>query len=123
MRVRPGCASFRYMHALPLLPPNAGPKSRPNCSTAFSQAVAMQQVLLADALKPETPPRERAQVACAWERLEERKRILRMKPKPKDVEVAAPASKCGRMLMHIAASEEPDVTPPAKAAPLPANGS
>ena len=47
----------------------------------------MQRVLLADALKPETPPRERAQVACAWERLEERKRILRMKPKPKDVEV------------------------------------
>jgi hypothetical protein len=44
-------------------------------------------MLLADALKPETPPRERAQVACAWERLEERKRILRMKPKPKDMDV------------------------------------
>lgn len=49
----------------------------------------MQQVLLTDALNPETPPRERAQVACAWERLEERKRILRMRPKPKDVDVSA----------------------------------
>ena len=75
------------MHAAPLLPPNAGPKSRPKCSTAFSQAVAMQRMLLADALKPETPPRERAQVARAWAELEERKRILRMKPKPKDVDV------------------------------------
>jgi hypothetical protein len=49
----------------------------------------MQQMLLADALKPETPPRERAQVACAWEKLEERKRILRMRPKPKDIAVDA----------------------------------
>jgi hypothetical protein len=49
----------------------------------------MQRVLLADALKPETPPRERAQVACAWEKLEERKRILRMRPKPKDIDVDA----------------------------------
>jgi len=75
-----------HMHAEPLLPPNAGPKSRPGCSTALSQAVAMQQMLLADALKPETPPRERAQVACAWEKLEERKRILRMRPKPRDID-------------------------------------
>jgi hypothetical protein len=75
------------MHAAPLLPPNAGPKSRPKYSTAYSQAVAMQQMLLADALKPETPPRERAQVARAWAELEERKRVLRMKPKPRDVDV------------------------------------
>ena len=46
----------------------------------------MQRMLLADALKPETPARERAQVARAWCELEERKRILKMKPKPKDVD-------------------------------------
>src|SRR5438552_1359327 len=84
-----GCSIRSYMHAVPLLPANAGPKSRPNCSTAYSQAVAMQHVLLADALKPETPPRERAQVARAWCELEERKRILKMKPKPRDVAVDA----------------------------------
>lgn len=74
------------MQAAPLLPPNAGPKSRPNCSTAFSQAVAMQRMLLADALSPKTPARERAQVARAWKDLEEQKRILRMKPAPKAVD-------------------------------------
>jgi hypothetical protein len=55
--------------------------------TAFSQAIAVQRVLLADALKAETTATARAQVARAWEVLEERKRILRMKPKPKYVDV------------------------------------
>src|SRR5438094_130638 len=82
-----------YMHGAPLLSPYAGPKSRPNCSTAFSQAVAMQRMLLADAMKPETPARERAMVARAWSELEERKRILRMKPKPKDVDVSEKSRK------------------------------
>jgi hypothetical protein len=47
----------------------------------------MQRVLLNDALKPETPPRERAQVARAWKELEELKRNMKMKPNPKPVEV------------------------------------
>lgn len=81
------------MHAAPLLPLNAGARSRPKCSRAFSQAIAMQDMLFADALKPETPPRERAQVARAWAELEERKRILKMKPKPKDVAVDKPIRK------------------------------
>jgi hypothetical protein len=48
----------------------------------------LQHALFKDAMNPKTPARERAQVACAWERLEERKRILRMKPKPKDLDVS-----------------------------------
>lgn len=64
---------------------NLALKSKPKKSKAFADAVALQQMLMKDALNPETPARERAQVACAWEKLEERKRILRMKPKPKDV--------------------------------------
>lgn len=48
----------------------------------------MQRMLLADALKPETTAPARAQVARAWCELEERKRILRMKPKPKDADVS-----------------------------------
>jgi hypothetical protein len=43
-------------------------------------------MLLNDALAPKTPPNMRAQVACAWEKLEERKRILKMKPKPRDLD-------------------------------------
>ncbi len=48
----------------------------------------MQWALLLDVLNLKTEPRQRTQVAHAWERLKERKRILRMKPKPKDVDVA-----------------------------------
>ena len=100
------------MQAAPLLPPNAGPKSRPKCSTAFSQAVAIQRVLLADALSPETTASARAQVARAWEVLEERKRILRMKPKPKDVDVSARAkskSPCSQrpLVLEDAFEEDP----------------
>ncbi|MGO8928292.1 MAG: hypothetical protein ACLQU3_15600 [Limisphaerales bacterium] len=51
----------------------------------------MQDVLAKDALDPETTPSARAQVARAWEVLEERKRILRMKPKPKDIDVTPKA--------------------------------
>ncbi len=75
------------MHAVPLLPPIAGPKSRPKCSTAFSQAVAIQRVLLDDALNPKTTASARAQLARAWCELDERKRIIRMKPKPRDTDV------------------------------------
>ncbi len=52
----------------------------------LSQLVAIQDMLMADILNPETSARERAQCACAWERIEDRKRIHRMKPKPRDVD-------------------------------------
>jgi hypothetical protein len=63
-------------------------------------------MLYADAVNPATPPRERAQVACAWERLEERKRILRMKPKPRDVDVSK-ANAAKRAHALLAMPEEP----------------
>jgi len=43
-------------------------------------------VLLRVGLDPKTDGRVLAQVAVAWEKLEERKRILRMTPKPKDLD-------------------------------------
>jgi len=60
---------------------------KPGRRGAVSQILKMQDVLAKDALDPETTPSARAQVARAWEVLEERKRILRMKPKPKDIDV------------------------------------
>jgi hypothetical protein len=60
---------------------------KPGRRGALSQILQMQGVLAKDALDPKTTPSARAQVARAWEVLEERKRILRMKPKPKDIDV------------------------------------
>lgn len=42
---------------------------------------------------PETTPSALAQLARAWSELEERKRILRMKPKPKDIDVSPEANR------------------------------
>jgi hypothetical protein len=74
------------MHAPPLLPPNAGPKSRPNCSKAFSQAVYLQRLMIEDASNAGVKPVVRAALARAWCELEDSKRKLRMKPLPKSVD-------------------------------------
>ena len=54
----------------------------------FNQACVLQQIAFSLASKPTTKPAEVAQLMRAWEALEERKRILRMKPKPKDLDVS-----------------------------------
>jgi hypothetical protein len=57
----------------------------------YSQALELQELLLSDARNPGVKATARAQVARAWDVLEERKRVLRMKPKPKDVDVSQDA--------------------------------
>ena len=52
---------------------------RPSSS---AQIIRMQATLLADTLNPKTSPADRAKCAQAWERLEERLRIIRGKPLP-----------------------------------------
>lgn len=42
---------------------------------------------MAEEKSPKLKPSELCSLAKAWETIEERKRILRMKPKPKDIEV------------------------------------
>lgn len=49
---------------------------------ALSQIIAMQANLYRIAVDSSLEPKECAQAALAWERLEERKRILRGKPMP-----------------------------------------
>lgn len=51
----------------------------------YRQAVQLQRLLVKLIENPETKPRDAASCACAWERLEERKRILKMRPKPRDL--------------------------------------
>jgi hypothetical protein len=63
-------------------------KSRP-----YHKALELQELVLAAAKKETTTPSALAQLARAWSDLEDRKRILRMKPKPKDVDVSEKARK------------------------------
>lgn len=58
------------------------PRMKPGRRGAVLQLLDMQRFLVADALNPDTTPAARAQVARAWEVLEERKRILRGRPLP-----------------------------------------
>ncbi len=54
----------------------------------LAQLRRMQRIIYTDCLAPETDKRERAQLALAWERLEERKRVMCGIPLPKPVDVA-----------------------------------
>ena len=54
---------------------------------AYHEVLELQRLLMAQARDPKMSARTLSLVACAWERLEERKRIMRMRPKPKDVDV------------------------------------
>ncbi len=56
----------------------------------YHQACELQDLMLRDARDDKTTPSQRAQLARAWSELEERKRILRMRPKPKDIDVSKP---------------------------------
>ena len=55
----------------------------------YLQAVQMQSFLLEDAINPTTKPSDRAQVARAWDVLEDRKRVLKGKGAPKPVDTVA----------------------------------
>jgi len=63
------------------LPQNRKPRSHP-----LAQIVDMQDQLLRAVLDPETEPQKKAQCACAWEKLEDRKRILKGIGAPKPVD-------------------------------------
>lgn len=66
---------------------------------SLSDLLAMQRVLKAHVLNPAIEPRQAAQCACAWERLEERRRILRNRPLPGQLRPElAPKPKRARLL-------------------------
>lgn len=56
--------------------------------TPYNEAVELQDIALRDCRDAKTPPHIRAALMRAWCDLEERKRILRMKPLPKSVDVS-----------------------------------
>lgn len=53
----------------------------------------MQRIIVADVLNPNTKPSDRAQLARAWDCLADRKWVLKMKGKPKPVDVSKQAPK------------------------------
>lgn len=53
----------------------------------YHTACKIQNKILAQMDAPKLTPKDLAALTSAWERLEERKRILRMKPAPKAVDV------------------------------------
>lgn len=78
-------------HPRPVLP-SAIPKSCHHRSrqrlSPISQLVDIQWVIYCHAVNPKTKAGECASLARAWTDLEERKRIMRMKPAPKAVDVS-----------------------------------
>lgn len=54
----------------------------------YHRALKIQDALYADAVNPNTKPSDRAQLARAWDVLEDRKRIIRMIPAPKPADAA-----------------------------------
>jgi hypothetical protein len=57
---------------------------------AFYEAKAIQAVILQRIMDPKVESKDLGHLARAWDVLEERKRIMRMQPKPRDMDVVRP---------------------------------
>ena len=66
----------------PGAPVNGTTRIRPGRRTALRQALELQERVFAEGIKLEVKPMELAQLARAWDCLEDRKRILRGRPLP-----------------------------------------
>ena len=70
-----------------------------NYGKAYKEARALQEVLFAVVLNAETPAKEKAACARAWDTLEDRKRELRGKPKLATVKVPPKSSRPSSMAL------------------------
>lgn len=59
----------------------------------YHDACALQRLLMSAAESGTTKPSDLAQVARAWDVLEERKRVMRMKPAPRPIDTTKLATK------------------------------
>jgi hypothetical protein len=60
---------------------------------SYRHCLETERLLMADLRKPDTTPAARAQLARALDCILERKRILRMKPAPKPIDVSVKAKR------------------------------
>ena len=66
----------------PTPPANSSVRIRPGKRNSLRQALQLQQRVFEEGTKPGVEPRDLAQLARAWDCLEDRKRILRNRPLP-----------------------------------------
>ena len=66
----------------------------------LAQLRRLQRVLFRAATTDQVDNREAAQLALAWERLEERKRVLTMRPAPKPIDVQPRKPRQSRQQSH-----------------------
>jgi hypothetical protein len=58
------------------------PNTHRKYPNAYQEAVGMQAVIMQDILNPDTPKALRPRLVEAWDKLEDRKRVLRNRPLP-----------------------------------------
>lgn len=90
-----------------------GKATHPKRKHSYQVALELQQLLLEDCRRKDTKPAVRAVCARTWEILEERKRVLRMKPLPKSVDVSQ-AKEQRRLARAARKPPEPNWTEPSK---------
>lgn len=66
---------------------DALPKTRPMYAEDYATAQELQRIIIERLKNPKTDSLRVAALATAWDRLAERKRILKMRPKPADMPV------------------------------------
>jgi hypothetical protein len=88
------------------------PKTRPQRAKPVIQAIKLQDILFKIAHSGEITPAALAQVARAWCELEDTKRDIQMKPRPKPVDVAQmEAAKAKRKAPAKGFSETAEIKP------------
>ena len=80
---------------------NLGPKP-------ILQAIELQAIAMRDCRDEKTAPHIRAALMRAWCDLEERKRILRMKPKPRDIDVSKPRKSSRKPAAFVELPQAPE---------------
>ena len=89
-------------------PVNSATRIRPGRRNALKQLLDIQRRLYETSQDRKVTASALAQVARAWSELEERKRILRMKPAPKPVDVSMQAGKSKRRPVPVRGFFEPE---------------
>lgn len=87
------------------------PKTRPQRAKPVTQAYALQDILFVAAHSEDITPSALAQVARAWCELEDTKRDIQMKPRPKPVDVAELARSKHRKQPRSSFTEQPQAKP------------
>jgi hypothetical protein len=72
-----------------VLAENRSPKSRPHHSQSYLQLREIQGILWNHLISPDVTPSDFKQLAHAWCKMEDRKRIMKMIPKIKGVNMSA----------------------------------